>query len=95
MPELPYGSLPVPATPVWQLKGWLLDIRCSRCRRHTVLHVGDLVDQYSSEASVIEVVRRVRCGGLRWTPSVGQESVRLKRESLRFPWPLPIRGVCV
>jgi Helix-turn-helix len=31
---------------------------------------------------------------LRWTPSVGQESARLKRESLRFPWPLPIRGVC-
>jgi hypothetical protein len=31
---------------------------------------------------------------VRWTPSVGQESARLKRESLRFPWPLPIRGVC-
>ena len=63
MPELPYGSAPVPATPVWQLKGWMLDIRCSRCRRHTVLHVSDLVDRYSPEASVIEVVRRLRCGG--------------------------------
>ena len=65
MPELPYGSLPVPPTPVWQLRGWLLDVRCSRCRRHTVLHVSDLVDRYSPEASVIEVVRRLRCGGFR------------------------------
>jgi hypothetical protein len=45
MPELPYGSSPVPATPVWQLKGWVFDVRCSRCRRHTVLHVSDLVAQ--------------------------------------------------
>jgi hypothetical protein len=65
MPELPYGSLPVPATPVWQLKDWVLDIRCSRCRRHTVIRVSDLVDWYSPEVSVIEVVRRLRCGGFR------------------------------
>jgi hypothetical protein len=65
MPELPYGSLPVPATPVWQLKGWQLDIRCSRCRRHTVLPLSDLVDRYGPEVSVIEVVRRLRCGGFR------------------------------
>jgi hypothetical protein len=64
-PKLPYESLPVPATPVWQLKGWLLDVRCSRCRRHTVLHVSDLVDRYSPEATVIDVVRRLRCGGFR------------------------------
>jgi hypothetical protein len=33
---------------------------------------------------------------LRWTPSVGQESGRLKRESHQVPMPLPIRGdVCV
>jgi hypothetical protein len=65
MPELPYGSLPVPATPVWQLKGWLLDIRCSRCTWHTVLHVSDPVDRYGPEVSVIEVVRRLRYGGFR------------------------------
>ena len=65
MPELLYGSLPVPATPVWQFKGWVLDIRCSRCRRSTVLHVSDLVDRYRPEASAIEVVRRLRCGGFR------------------------------
>jgi hypothetical protein len=29
---------------------------------------------------------------LRWTPSVGQESGRLKRGSRRVPTPLPIRG---
>jgi len=65
MPELPYGSLSVPATPVWQLTGWVLDVRCSRCRRHTVLHVSDLVDRHSPEASVIEIVRRLWCGGFR------------------------------
>jgi hypothetical protein len=65
MPELPYGSLPGPGTPVWQLKGWVLDIRCSRCRRHTILHLGDLVDQYSREASVMEVVGRLQCDGFR------------------------------
>jgi hypothetical protein len=30
--------------------------------------------------------------GMRWTPSVGQESGRLKRESRRVPTSLPIRG---
>jgi hypothetical protein len=65
MPELPSGSLPVPATPVWQLKGWVLDVRCSRCRRQSVLHVSDLVDRSGPEASVIEVVRRLRCDGFR------------------------------
>jgi hypothetical protein len=65
MPELPYGSLPVPATPVWQLKGWVLDVRCSRCRRHTLLHLSDVADRHSPEASVIEVVRPLRCGGFR------------------------------
>jgi hypothetical protein len=35
----------------------------------------------------------VYLGGLRWTPSVGQVSGRLKRESHRVPTPLPIRGV--
>jgi len=73
MPELPFASLPVPATPVWQLKGWVLDVRCSRCRRHTVLHVSDLIDRYSPEASVIEVVRRLRCGGFR-----GEDKCRAK-----------------
>ena len=65
MPELPYGSLPVPATLIWRLKGWLLDIRCSRCRRHTVLGLSDMVDRYGPEISVIEVIRRLRCGGFR------------------------------
>ncbi len=30
---------------------------------------------------------------LRWTPSAGQKSERLKRESRRFQLPLPIRGI--
>ena len=30
---------------------------------------------------------------LRWTPSVGQESGRLKREPHRVPFPLPIEGI--
>ena len=70
MPELPYGSLPVPATPVWQLKGWLLDIRCSRGGRHTVLHISDW---YSPEVSVSEVIKRLRCGGFR-----GEDKCRAK-----------------
>jgi len=51
----------------------VLDIRCSRCRRHTVLHVSDLVDRYSPEVSVTEVVRRLRCGGFR-----GEDKCRAK-----------------
>ena len=34
MPELAYGSMPVPATPIGDLTRWHLDVRCSRCRRH-------------------------------------------------------------
>jgi hypothetical protein len=42
-----------------------VDIRCSRCRWHTLLHLSDLVDRCSPEVSVSEVVRRLRCGGFR------------------------------
>jgi hypothetical protein len=65
MPELPYRSMPVPATPIWQLKGWILDIKCSRCRRYTVLPLGEVADRIGQEVSVSEVVRRLRCGGFR------------------------------
>jgi hypothetical protein len=34
----------------------------------------------------------VKTAAVRWTPSAGQESGRLKRESRPLPMPLPIRG---
>ena len=43
----------------------MLDIRSSRCRRHTVQHVSEPIHRYSPEVSVSEVVRRLRCGGFR------------------------------
>ena len=65
MPELPYTSMPVPATPIGALKGWELDIQCSRCRRHIRLGVAYLADRYPPDARIGEVLRRPRCGATR------------------------------
>jgi hypothetical protein len=65
MPELPYGALPVPATPIGVLRRWQLDIRCSRCRRHVVIRVEDLVRQYDHRTRIGSVLRSLRCDGLR------------------------------
>jgi hypothetical protein len=65
MPELPYGSKPVPATPIGELTRWHLDIRCSRCRRHVPLRVRDLIELYGQKIRIGEVLRRLRCSGMR------------------------------
>ena len=65
MPELAYGSLPVPATPIGELTRWHLDVRCSRCRRHVPLPIQDLVGPYGQKTRISDVLRRLRCGGLR------------------------------
>ena len=65
MPELADGSAPVPAMPIGQLKGWQLEIRCSRCRRYVPLPIRDLVEPYGYRTHISDVVRRLRCSGLR------------------------------
>jgi|ERR1700733_9815467 hypothetical protein len=64
MPELSYGSLPVPATPIGDMARWLLDIKCSHCRRHVPLHIKDLIQPYGEKIRIAEAVRRLRCSGL-------------------------------
>jgi hypothetical protein len=65
MPELPYGSMPVPGTPIGELSRWQLDIHCSRCRRHVPLRIQDLIEPYGEMMRIGEVLRRLRCSGLR------------------------------
>jgi hypothetical protein len=65
MPELAYGSLPVPATPIGELTRWQLDVRCSRCRRHVPLPIKDMIEPHGHRTKIAEVVRRLRCSGLR------------------------------
>jgi hypothetical protein len=65
MPELPYGSRPVPATPIGELKRWQLDIRCSRCRQRVPLPIRDLIETYGHGLRIGDLVRRLRCSGLR------------------------------
>ena len=65
MPELAYGAMPVPATPISELTQWQLDIRCSRCRRHVPLRIQDLIEPYGQKTRISEVLRRLRCSGLR------------------------------
>jgi len=57
--------MPVPGTPIGELKGWQLDIRCSRCRRHVQLNVADVVARYPGTVRIGDVLRRLRCGGFR------------------------------
>jgi hypothetical protein len=65
MPELAYGSLPVPATPIGEMRRWQLDVKCSLCRRHVPLPIQDLIEPYGHKIRIAEVVRRLRCSGLR------------------------------
>ena len=65
MPELAYGSLPVPATPIGEMTRWQLDVKCSLCRRHVPLHLQDLIEPYGHKMRISEVVRRLRCSGQR------------------------------
>jgi hypothetical protein len=65
MPELAYGSLPVPATPIGEMRRWQFDVKCGRCRRHVPLPIQDLIEPYGHKIRIAEVVRRLRCSGLR------------------------------
>jgi hypothetical protein len=78
MPELPYGSMPVPGTPIGELKRWQLDIQCSRCRRHVRLNVEDVAARYPSTLRMGEVLRRLRCGGYRGDEVCGAVPSRVK-----------------
>jgi hypothetical protein len=49
MPELPYGSPPVPAMPIGDMRNWHLEIQCGRCRRHVALQVGHLAELYGQK----------------------------------------------
>ena len=64
MPELPHGSMPVPGTPIGELRRWQLEVRCSRCRRRVVLQLDTLTQRYDQRTRVGELVRRLRCRGL-------------------------------
>jgi hypothetical protein len=63
MPELAFGSMPVPATPIGELTRSHLDIRCSRCRRHVPLQLQDLIVRYGLKLRISEVLGRLRCSG--------------------------------
>jgi hypothetical protein len=77
MPELPYGAPPVPATPIGDLRQWRLDVRCSRCRQHTVLGFEYLAQRYGRRVSVSEIVRRLRCRGFRGEARCGAKPSRV------------------
>ncbi len=61
MPELPIGSLPIPATPLDELARWHLEIRCGRCCRRRSLMVAPLARRYGGDVRIIDVLRRLRC----------------------------------
>ena len=84
MPEAPFGALPVPATPIWQLKGWHLEIWCSRCRRHTMVKLSDVTERFGREIRVIEVVRRLRCDSFLYGNRCGAKPSRVILVELSF-----------
>jgi hypothetical protein len=73
MPELPYGAMPVPATPIGELGRWQLDIRCGGCRRHVVLPLAYLAKRHGPTVRIATVIRGLRCIGLR-----GEEKCRAR-----------------
>jgi hypothetical protein len=76
--------MPVPATPIWQIKGWHLEIWCSRCRRHTVLKLSDVAERFGRDIRVIEVVRRLRCGSFLYGARCGAKPSRVILVELSF-----------
>jgi hypothetical protein len=65
MPELPFNADPVPATPIGDMKRWQLHIQCGQCRRHSVLPLSSLAECCGERTRVGEVIRRLRCDGVR------------------------------
>ena len=65
MPELPFNADPVPATPIGELANWQLHIQCGRCRNRVVLPFDYLAEEYGRRTPVLDVIRRLRCGGFR------------------------------
>jgi hypothetical protein len=61
MPELPYGAMPVPATPIGELTKWHLEIHCGRCRRRRSLRLDHLAERLGRDARVMDVLRRLTC----------------------------------
>lgn len=61
MPELPYTALPMPATPIGDLKSWRLIIRCARCYRKVVLALVDIARTHGASLPVWRAVDRLRC----------------------------------
>jgi CubicO group peptidase (beta-lactamase class C family) len=73
---------------VWEYSDWSFDT----LGRVVEVAAGEPLDQFF-ESHIFKPLGMVDTGFyVRWTPSVGQESGRLKRESHRVPTPLPIRG---
>jgi hypothetical protein len=77
VPELPPTALPVPATPIGELRRWQLDIRCSRCRRHVVIRVEDLIQRHDRRTRIGGLVRRLRCDGLKGDGRCGGQPSRV------------------
>ena len=77
MPELPYGAPPVPGTPIGDLRRWRLEIRCGRCRRHTVFQLEHLAERYGRRVTIGEIIRRLRCRGFRGRDQCGANPSRV------------------
>jgi hypothetical protein len=77
MPELPVGSMPVPATPIGELRRWQLDIRCGRCRRRTVISMEVLIQRHGHQTRIASLIRRLRCSGFRGEQRCGGKPARV------------------
>ena len=67
MPELPYGTAPVPVTPLGDVKHWQFRVTCRKCRRQAVVPVADIIERHGPKLPIYEAVARLRCNG--WTSS--------------------------
>ncbi|MBO0711996.1 MAG: hypothetical protein J2P47_12035 [Acetobacteraceae bacterium] len=64
MPERRVTDVPIPLSPLGELAGWYLNVRCGHCGRRVMQKVADLATRHGARLPVWRLVNRLRCRAL-------------------------------
>ena len=64
MPERHATDVPIPLSPLGELAGWYLSVRCGRCGHRMMQKVGNLATRHGARLPVWRIVNRLRCRAL-------------------------------
>jgi len=76
--------MPVPATPIGELRRWWLDIRCGRCKRRVTMPIEDLIRRFDQHTRIGGIVVRLRCDAHRDGERCGGEPSKITLADVQF-----------